>query len=181
MSKYLIGATEDNELVFCEFGINPYGNYFSASFDVVVPFDEMDPRIRFAAEDYIAAVDSDTRWDMLITYDCTPSELADRLIEDEGIASMMDCSLYPEVISAHGVDYYFESLAGGQCDPREYEIVEWACDKQIFDNLMNLWDNYHLKEYENEDYVEALKSGMMEGSSNECIDWIAAWIERSNI
>lgn len=181
MSKYLIGATKDNELVFCEFGINPYGNYFSASFDVVEPFSEMDPRIELAAEDYIAAVDSDTRWDMLTTYDCAPSELVSRLIEDEGIKNIMDCSLYPTICVRGTEYYYFESLACGQCDPREYEIVEWACDKQIFDNLMNLWDNYHLKEYENEDYVEALKNNMMEGESNECIDWIAAWIERSKI
>ena len=55
------------------------------------------------------------------------------------------CSLYPEWFCIDGVDWYFASGACGQCDRRQYGMERYI-DKKAFDDLMELWDQYRLRE-----------------------------------
>lgn len=58
---------------------------------------------------------------------------------------VLDCSLYPAWFCIDGEDWYFESGACGQCDPRQYGMERYV-NKKAFDDLMELWDQYHLRE-----------------------------------
>ena len=69
----------------------------------------------------------------------------------------LDCSLYPKIINVDDEDYIFVSTSCGQHDTRD-EVKEFV-DKQLYDDIHTLWDNYHLKNIEgNEEAMELYKS-----------------------
>ena len=116
--KYLLGATKNHEIVFAEFGVRLYGDgrrFFSASFAVVSPLN---------GNEFVVS-----RW-------------ADSCNDPRDV---LDCSLYPEWFCIDGEDWYFESVACGQCDPRQYGMERYI-NKKAFDDLMELWDQYHLRD-----------------------------------
>ena len=61
-----------------------------------------------------------------------------------------DTSLYPNSVCCDdGNEWYFESSSCGQVDVREDGMKTLAINNSTFNELMNLWDNYHLKKLVN--------------------------------
>ena len=156
--KYLLGINNDNEIVFGEFGITTRNGYneFTACFDTVAPFEvEESDGIEYMESLLDDCYDDGDKYRLCVQYDCTPSELAERMAENEYIstnADEKDCSLYSNRIYVGNIEYAFESMSCGQHDIREEGMKEYI-NKKAIDELLNLWDNYHLKEV-NDDIVE---------------------------
>ena len=155
--KFLLGATVDNELVFCEFEIRTLHGYqtFSASFDTVRPFNGENFDLEGYFEGWIDGFGKDELYDMCERFDCRPSELHKELADEcYDIRDAMDCSLYPECYDVNGESWYFESCSCGQHDTRD-EMDE-TIDEEAYDLLHELWDNYHLKKID-DDVIEKVE------------------------
>ncbi len=84
--KVLLGANRNQELVFGEFSLShprywskEKGNYtdesvldFSASFDVVKPFNGDDYNLEDYFEGYVECLDKESKYDMCERFDCKP-------------------------------------------------------------------------------------------------------------
>lgn len=174
----LLGATVNHEIVFGEFEIrnrNGKPNEFSASFDVVRPFDGDSVDVVEYWEDEIPYLDSDTLCAMLRNYDCTISDLAENLAYDLSIEGTFDCSLYAECYTVDGADWYFESVCCGQHDTRE-EMAEYV-NESAYNRLYELWDTCHLKEV-GEDVVAEVESLVDTLSQTNEEGWITNYIHR---
>lgn len=194
MKKYLLGATKYKEIVFADFAANhpkywsqDKGSWidesvrqFSASFDTVIPFTEDDlgdPNDYY--EELLTSFDDAEKFRLCEEYDCAPSELAENFAYDNGIEPMdiKDCSLYPEVIKVNDTNYYFESSSCGQHDTRKDGMDEYV-NKEAYDLLHELWDNYHLKAID-EDGLKKMQKvvELLENVDEE--EWIKDYIERN--
>lgn len=149
--KYLLGINNDNEVVFGEFGITTRNGYneFTACFDTVAPFEvEESDGIEYMEDLLEDCYDDGGKYRLCAQYDCTPSELAEIMAEQEGIgtnADERDCSVYSNRIYVDGFEYAFESMSCGQHDIRDEGMKEYT-NKKAVEELLNLWDNYHLEE-----------------------------------
>lgn len=174
---YLLGATKNNDIVFGEFKItNRNGrNEFSASFDVVNPFLGSSIDVTELCEDKLDDYDNGLKYQLCEEFDCSPSELVGNLVKYNGVMDLIDCSLYDEVYTIDGEDWYFESVACGQHDSSD-EMLEYV-NKDAYDALMDLWNNYHLKQVD-DSIVEKVKQI---GSKLADVDeeaWITDFIKR---
>ena len=172
---FLLGATKNNDIVFGEFGFYS-GNRFHASFYTVHPFDANTIDL---AEQYQYRIDDmDKEWliDMCDEYDCKPSELAEEIANTcDDVTEIVDCSLYDEFYTISNADWYFESCSCGQHDTRK-EIVEYI-NKDAYDKLHELWDEYHLKEVDEDIINEVEKIADILAQTDE-EEWIIDFIER---
>jgi hypothetical protein len=178
--KYLLGVNNNNELVFGEFEVTHRNGYaqFSASFSTVRPFNGDDYDLTEYYESYIWGEDKATLYDLCENFDCRPSELAEYLADDcYDIRDALDCSLYPECYEVDGNNYYFESCSCGQHDTREDGMKVYV-NKEAYDILHDLWDNYHLKEVDDTiiSKVEKLKEILSETPEEA---WIVDYIENN--
>lgn len=175
--KYLLGATEENELVFGEIAITTRNGYpeFAASFDRVRPFtaDEVDATDYY--ESLIEEMDSKWCWEQVTRFDCSPSELAERLADENGedVMDIRDCSLYPEIIDVDGTDWYFESGSCGQHDTRGEMAIYTS--KNLYNRIHALWDSYHLERVDDDviSEVEAIRAAFENIDEQE---WISDFI-----
>ena len=149
--KYLLVINNDNEVVFAEFGITTRNgcNEFTACFDTVAPFEvEENDGLEYMEELLNSCYDDGSKYRLCAEYDCTPLELAERMAEQEYIstnADEKDCSVYSNRIYVDDVEYAFESMSCGQHDIRDEGMKEYT-NKKAVEELLNLWDSYHLKE-----------------------------------
>lgn len=153
--RRLLGISEHNKILFGEFEIRERDGKktFSASFDVVTPFEvEESDGIEYM-ENLLEECYSDAdKYELCEKFDCTPSELAENMAWEANIctnADEKDCSLYNERIMADGIEYAFESASCGQHDIRKDGVKEYV-NKKAVEKLLNLWDEYHLKEISTE-------------------------------
>lgn len=166
----LLGANRNHELVFGEFYLfhprywsKEKGNYtdesvlnFSASFDVVRPFNGDDYNLEDYFEGYVECLDKESKYDMCVRIDCKPSELAEKSAEEcYDIRDAVDCSLYPECYEINGESWYFESVSSGQYDSRD--CMEIYTNKSIYDKLHELWNAYHLNKVDS-DVIAQMKN-----------------------
>lgn len=173
---FLLGATENKELVFCEFGVIQRNGHFefSASFYTVMPFSNFDMEEYF--EDYIESVEKTYLYDWCVKFDCRPSELAECLADEcNDPRDALDCSLYTECYKVDGNYWYFESVFGGQHDTRDE--IEEVINFKVYNLINELWDNYHLKEVDNEivKQVEELQNTLSKVDEKT---WIVDYIKR---
>lgn len=182
--KYLLGINNDNEIVFSEFGITTRNGYneFTASFSTVAPFEvEESDGIEYIEELLDSCCDDGDKYRLCVQYDCAPSELAEIMAEREDIntnADEKDCSLYDNRIHVGGVEYAFESMGCGQYDIRDEGMKEYT-NKKAVDELLNLWDNYHLKEVD--DSIVEKTAKLQEELELDCTEEeskIAEYIEK---
>lgn len=148
--KYLLGINNNNEIVFGEFEVRGQNDekIFSASFDTVAPFEvEESDGIEYMEELLDSCYNDGDKYRLCIQYDCAPSELPQIMAENEYIqtnADERDCSIYDNRIYVGDVEYAFESMSCGQHDIRDEGMKEYT-NKKAVEELLNLWDNYHLK------------------------------------
>ena len=190
--KYLLGATEEREIVFAEFELThprywskDKGHWtdedvleFSASFDCVRPFEGDEYDLTEYYESWCDCMDKATLYDMCERLDCSPSELPKELADEcYDVRDALDCSLYPEIINVDGADWYFESGSCGQHDTREDGMDEYV-NQEAYDLLHELWDEYHLKKV-GDDVVEKVNKiiDMLEEVDEE--EWIEDYIRRN--
>lgn len=162
--KVLLGVNRNQELVFGKFSLShprywsrKKGNYadesvlnFSASFDVVRPFNGDNYDLEDYFEGYVECLDKESKYDMCEKFDCKPSELVKELADEcLDVRDVLDCSLYPKCFDIDGESWYFESVGGGQHDSRK-DGMEIYTSKSIYDKLHELWDAYHLKKVDSD-------------------------------
>lgn len=141
---YLIGMNNENEIIFAEPELR--NGEFACSFDVVHPFVLDDGEIDDRCESYFDCIDAKSKLDICERLHCAPQDIVDNLEDDEKFELAYDTSLYPSsVICDDGNEWYFESSYCGQHDVRKDGIKNLVINNNIFDELMRLWDNYHLK------------------------------------
>lgn len=140
---YLIGMNNENDIMFAEPELR--NGEFACCFDVVHPFVLDDGEIDDRCENYIDELDAESKINICERLHCAPQDIVDNLADEEKFELAYDTSLYPNSVICDGNEWYFESSSCGQCDVRENGIKNLVVDKNIFDELMRLWDNYHLK------------------------------------
>jgi hypothetical protein len=121
-------------------------------------------------------MDKEWKYDMCERFDCSPSELPEKLEEDGGSdpQDIRDCSTYPEIIDVDGTDYYFEARSGGQHDTRGEMAIYTS--ENCYNRLHDLWDKWHLKKVDEKVIaeVEQLKKDLSEAVNEE--EWIRDYI-----
>lgn len=143
---FLLGFSKEKEVVFGN--INVKNGILTASFDTVAPFlNEDSDGSDYMNELLEECYSSSDKYDLCEKYDCTPSELAEVLAEQEGIETLADerdCSTYPERLAVDGEEWAFESMSGGQHDILKDGMLEFVDKKAVMD-LYTFWKNYHLQ------------------------------------
>lgn len=149
-NKFLLGATVNNDLVFGEYELTERNGFrqFLASFSVVRPFREEDFNAEEYAESELDCYSKAEKYDLCDQFCCAPCDLAACLAEsyDDDPRKAIDCSLFPECYEIDGTSWYFKSVACGQHDLKKDETMKAYTNKTAFDMLYTLWDNFHLKE-----------------------------------
>ena len=190
--KYLLGATAEREIVFAEFELthprywNKEKGYwtdedvleFSASFETVRPFKGDDVDLTDYFEDYVDSVGKAEAYDLCTYHWCSPQDLPDKLADEcTDPRDALDCSLYPTEMNIDDEYWYFESGSCGQCDTRKDGMDEYV-NKEAYDLLHELWDEYHLKKV-GDDVVEKVNKliDMLEEVNEE--EWIEDYIRRN--
>ena len=179
MSKYLLGATKDKEIVFAKLEITTRNGYseFTASFDTVKPFTAGEVDIKDYYENLIDEMDDKWLVQTLKQYDCPFSELAENLANDNSeIQDVRDCSIYSEIIEIDDTEWYFESYTGGQHDTREE--MDIIINKEIYNKIHELWDNYHLKKVD-ESIIEEVNKLQTELQKIDEKAWIINYIQNN--
>lgn len=165
--KFIIGFNKDMDLVIGEYEIKAPVKYvgnervelaerqFSASFNVVRPFEFRESDLEDRAADMLDGYDKSTLYELCERNDCKPSELPGLIASMDGIEGVYDISLYPESFMLAGREFYFESGSCGQHDVREQrefdpeededENIRWFVRPEFLGYFLELWDNYHLK------------------------------------
>jgi len=188
---YILGATEAGELVFVEFRITHRNGYpeFTASFNGVRPFTEEGA---ISPEEYFESLAYDVsearQFELMREHDLSPSELTEFLkkefaqehIDNYGsieIQDYIDCSLYPEIVDVDGEDYYFESVWCGQHDTR-MEMLFYV-DNNLYYELHELWDNYHLKQVD-DDVIQRIEKLQKEFEKIDEESWVKTLVRLIN-
>jgi len=141
----LAGITENNELYFLEIDNNNdrrngYDEFSMAGF-VVEPIllEDAHREVREYLEDGEAwreAVKSERT--QLGLYDWVES-----VIDNDGQLAGFDNSLFDEFVEVDGQEYIFKSKACGQ--HKEKNLKHYFIEKEVFNILMNIWSQYHMK------------------------------------
>ena len=177
--KCLLGSTKYNDLVFGTFEITNRRYErpeFTASFEVVHPFRRSSVDVTEIWEDRLDDYDNDWKYQRCDEFDCSPSELVGNLVNEyHEITDLIDCSLYDEVYTIDGEDWYFESMACGQHDSSD-EMLEYV-NKDAYDTLMDLWNNYHLKTVDGS-IIEKVKQIGFKLADVDEEAWITDFIKR---
>ena len=111
---YLLGATDDNDLVFAKIWTRTIGqgdNQISISFDVVKPINESQFDVEYYVQDLMDSLAEDEKYRLCESFDCAPSQLVNSYIAENGTdpRDYLDCSLYPECYEINQDFWYFES------------------------------------------------------------------------
>jgi hypothetical protein len=158
--RVLLGFTKHNEVVFAE--VDNSRGYFSVGFETSYPmaigYDETKERI----EDLIEQMDAQWVLNKLDYYDCSPSQLPEKLYDDtyDHVSEFFDNSLYTESFRLERIeqDIYFLASACGQHDTRGSMV--WYANAELYDIIHEAWDDSHLKTIDEEGFnkiVEAIK------------------------
>lgn len=143
--KVLLGSTKEGYLAFGEFEIHQGDRpYFSASFNVVRPFDEQEIDEDYV-EMYLEGFSKDTLYDMCDRYDCSPRDLPSVFLESSEVVDLVDCSLFPKTYDVGNISFSFESMSCGQHDLLKDDEMDEYTNQVAFQRLYDLWKTYHLK------------------------------------
>lgn len=158
--KFLLGVNkEDKKIYFGEIEITTRNNYkeFTASFDVGEAFDidNIDEEYKDNYKsDYWDCLDAETKIKHLEDGDITKEEFFENWeICADDYRDYKDCSCTDyETTLNNGQAINFESTCGGQYDIREdsdeYKNITFT-DQKAVELILELWDNYHLGNIEN--------------------------------
>ena len=148
--KFLLGVNK-NKILIGEIEITTRNGYkeFTASFDEGEAFDIDNIDLAEQCQDEWDCLDEATKLDLLYDGDRTREDVFDEWTRYSDYHDFIDCSCTDiEIETKDGVLVNFETTCGGQHDVRdENDFDKWKfTNKQAFEIIMYLWDNYHLKE-----------------------------------
>lgn len=177
--EILLGFTEENEVIF---GNVAYRNgRFSVSFHTSYPMEITTEKVIEQIEIFLEQMDKNWVMDRLESYDCKPSELAEELRKDsyDVVADYFDNSLYPEAFRIEGVedDIYFLASSSGQLDSRGN--MSTYVNKDLYDAIHELWDEYHLKEVPFEKVEGLFEAIDHQNNTIEDYKVIENWLKRN--
>ena len=176
-NEFLIGATDNNELIFCDVRLNDE-NVFSASFSTVSPLITSDKLIRASIENFVENLDSDTFLSFLFEFDldndCSPSVLVNALYNSSynPIEDFFDTSFYPEIFNFGETEVFFESC--GQQDTCSV-VKDIFINKDFYDFISHLWDTSYLKPLNDSDILK-LNSYLESSLINDEYGFIENWL-----
>ena len=143
-NKILLGLTTDGEVVFAN--VENRDGMFSASFEMVEPFEWNDEEAYRRAESMVECIDDHTKLDLLEQFDCRPSDLVEEVAYRFEVEELVDISLYSESFyNRHSDVIYFESSSCGQVDITRYDY-EFKVDEKLFSMIVDTWREYHLEQ-----------------------------------
>lgn len=150
-NTYLLGATEDNDLVFADIWTRTTGqddNQISISFDVVKPINESQFDVEYYTQDLIDSLAEDEKYRLCESFDCAPSQLVNSYIAENGTdpRDYLDCSLYPECYEINQDFWYFESEGCGQLNDFLSYITYPVFDKESITLIYKIHKECQLKQ-----------------------------------
>lgn len=154
--QFLLGVI-NNQIILGEIEIRDWNGYdeFSASFDVGEAFNiDIDKNeIEDYWDDYWDILTDTQKLEILDDGEITKRDWLDERVDNTHYTNIRDCSCTDLEMDFNGITINFESISCGQHDVREdvYFNQMIFTNKEAFDMLMNLWDNYHLKKIDDED------------------------------
>lgn len=115
---YLLGATEDNDLVFAKIWTRTTkqgDNHIDIGLNVVKPINENQFNVEYEVEDLMDSLAEDEKYRLCESFDCAPSQLVNTYISENGTdpRDYLDCSLYPECYEINQDFWYFQSEGYG--------------------------------------------------------------------
>lgn len=181
--EILLGTSKDNGLVFGEFRIRE-DLTFSMSFTHVTPqlinFDN-EYELIDRMDDYVDCHDSDTKLQWLIDYDCSPSQLPKVLLDNMStydiIETFYDTSCYRTTFEKGDSTLLFDFCSAGQYDCRR-DIDKLFISKELFDTLLNTWDEFHLKEL-TPDALQKLETLLVEIENQDIDEIVENWVDEN--
>ena len=182
---YLLGATDDNDLVFAKIWTRTIGqgdNQISISFDVVKPINEN----QFDVEDYtqnlMDSLSDGEKYQMCMDFDCAPSELVNSYIAENGTdpRDYLNCSLYPECYEINQNFWCFESEGCGQLNGFLSYITHPVFDKESITLIYKIHKECQSKDLDNDTYniyLEALDKFRAKYNDFDEEKWITSYIK----
>ena len=159
--EFIIGGSEDLHNIFTmELNIRNWNGYpeFTASFNEgeLINIDERNEDARGYYEDMFDCADNESKLYYLQDGDRTKEDWIDACIDEEyDYRDRIDCSCTDYEFTKDGETYNFETIGGGQHDPRKCEY--FISVNNTVDKLLEFWDKHHLKEISDEEKSELLK------------------------
>lgn len=102
--------------------------------------------------------DAQTKLDLLQDGEITKEEVFQDWMEDINYSDINDCSCTDYEVTKNGKTINFETIGCGQTDVRtdeDFNDMKFT-DEKMFNDIMYYWDNFHLKEL-NEEQVKEIK------------------------
>lgn len=155
MEKTLLLGISKGKILTGDFEITTRNEYkeFNACFNVgnIFDIDVIDNNYYETwFDNYWECCDNETKLELLengeITYNRAFKNWKNSVIDYRDV---VDCSCTDYEIEIKENTYNFESIAGGQCDIRKEKNIIYTNEK-IVNKLLYMWDNYHLKEVNEE-------------------------------
>ena len=185
--KFLLGVIK-NQIVVGEFEVKTWNGYpeFTASFSVGEAFniELSEDEIKDWWEEYWNCLDEKGKLVALNDGERTKQDWIDDQVGNTYYQDIKDCSCTDLEMKFNNEYINFESICCGQHDVRTDEFFNEMkfTNKEAFDKLMNLWDNYHLKEIDSAtmkeiDEIENLLSGYEFSYGDKVEDFIRENLE----
>ena len=179
--KFLLGVNpEEKTIYFGELEITARNGYkeLTSSFNIGQAFDVEDLDIEEICQAQWECLDNQSKLDLLYDGDRTREEVFEDWTRYTDYNEFKDCSCTDyEVTLKSGELVNFETISCGQCDIREnkneYKNIIFT-DKKAVTMLLNLWDNYHLKNIEQD--IEEIENNI-----NFILSKLNKYTERKNI
>lgn len=163
--KIILLGVKENEIVtadVCLTNRNGY-NEFTCSFNVGKAFniDNIDEEYKKNyCNDYWDSLDDTTKINCLDDGEITKDEYIEQIIDDFSYDynDFIDCSCTNYEITRKDKTINFESISGGQHDIRKddnFKSMKFT-NEALFNDIMYLWDNYHLKEVTGDTLLEVI-------------------------
>ena len=153
--QFLLGVI-NNHIILGEIEIRDWNGYdeFSASFDVGEAFNiDIDKNeIEDYWNDYWDILTDTQKLEILDDGEITKRDWLDERVDNTHYTNIKDCSCTDLEMDFNDITINFESISCGQHDVREDVCFNQMIftNKEAFDMLMYLWDNYHIKKIDDE-------------------------------
>lgn len=182
---YLLGATDDSDLVFAKIWTRTLGqgdNYIDISLNVVKPINENQFDVEYEVEDLMDSLAEDEKYRLCESLDCAPSQLVNSYIAENGTdpRDYLDCSLYPECYEINQDFWYFESEGCGQLNGFLSYITHPVFDNESITLIYKIQRECESKQLDNNTYnvyLEALDNFRAKYNDFDEEEWITSYIK----
>lgn len=182
---YLLGATDENDLVFAKIWTRTIGqgdNQIDISFNVVKPINESQFDVESYTEDLVDSLSDGEKYQMCVNFDCAPGKLVNSYIAENGTdcRDYLDCSLYPERYEVNQDFWYFENEGNGRLSGFLSYITRPVFNKESLATIYKIHKECRMKDLDNNTfnmYLEALDNfrAMYKDFDEEA--WIISYIK----